>query len=330
MLANGMAITYLIDGQNRRVGKKVNGALVESFVYQDQFKRVAWYDGAWTLKAQFIFGARPSVPDFMVKSGTIYRLIADQVGSVRVVTDSTGSVAERADYDEFGNLTLDANPGFIPFGFAAGLIDGDTGLIRFGARDYYPATARWTAPDPIRFDGGDTNLTAYSHSDPINSADPSGLYQIDNDNLKKCPNWDKALASARKRAGCDGGGGDGGGNKTACDCKAKLSECKTCDICSILQPGSGPLAIIESLGRDIGGCTESSWDLRHCPGWGNWSSNWRVQFDTGICVDPARIEDLASVMIHEALHACPSIGGPPIGHGGSCGAETITKACGGR
>ena len=32
----GGRITYIIDGQNRRIGKKVNGALVEGFLYRSQ------------------------------------------------------------------------------------------------------------------------------------------------------------------------------------------------------------------------------------------------------------------------------------------------------
>ena len=33
-------------------------------------------------------------------------------------------VAEELDYDAFGNITVDSNPGFQPFGFAGGLADG--------------------------------------------------------------------------------------------------------------------------------------------------------------------------------------------------------------
>ncbi|MEO8379129.1 MAG: RHS repeat-associated core domain-containing protein, partial [Acidobacteriota bacterium] len=77
-------------------------------------------------------------------------------------------------YDEFGNVLSDSNPGFQPFGFAGGLYDPDTGLVRFGARDYDPRVGRWTAKDPKAFNGGDTNLYCYVHNNPINFIDPSG------------------------------------------------------------------------------------------------------------------------------------------------------------
>ena len=82
------------------------------------------------------------------------------------------------DYDEFGNVTLDTNPGFQPFGFAGGIYDRDTGLTRHGARDYDPETGRWTAKDPIQFMGGHTNLYAYVFNDPINKFDPLGLFTL--------------------------------------------------------------------------------------------------------------------------------------------------------
>jgi RHS repeat-associated protein len=69
----------------------------------------------------------------------------------------------------------DTNPGFQPFGFAGGIYDNDTKLVRFGARDYDPVTGRWTAKDPIYFAGGDTNLYGYVQNNPVNFIDPSGL-----------------------------------------------------------------------------------------------------------------------------------------------------------
>jgi RHS repeat-associated protein len=79
------------------------------------------------------------------------------------------------EYDEFGNVILDTNPGFQPIGFAGGLYDNQTGLVRFGVRDYDPETGRWTAKDPIGFAGGDTNLYGYVLNDPINWVDSWGL-----------------------------------------------------------------------------------------------------------------------------------------------------------
>ncbi len=46
------------------------------------------------------------------------------------------------DYDDWGRVINDTNLGFQPFGFAGGLYDRDTGLVRFGARDYDPETGR--------------------------------------------------------------------------------------------------------------------------------------------------------------------------------------------
>ena len=58
------------------------------------------------------------------------------------------------------------------------MYDKDTKLIRFGARDYDPQTGRWTAKDPIRFDGDGPNLYGYTQNDPINFRDSSGLRSL--------------------------------------------------------------------------------------------------------------------------------------------------------
>jgi RHS repeat-associated protein len=63
--------------------------------------------------------------------------------------------------------------GVVPFGFAGGLYDPDTGLVRFGARDYDPYTGRWLGKDPSRFSGG-PNLFGYASGDPVNMVDRDG------------------------------------------------------------------------------------------------------------------------------------------------------------
>jgi RHS repeat-associated protein len=175
-LPDGTRIDYLIDGRNRRIGKQVNGVTVQGLLYQGQLNPVAELDGNNQIVSRFVYGSRSNVPDYLIKGGQTYRIATDQLGSVRLVINSqTGTIAQRIDYDEYGIVTLDTNPGFQPFGFAGGLYDRHTKLTRFGARDYDALTGRWTAKDPIRFDGGDSNLFAYVFADPINLFDPEGF-----------------------------------------------------------------------------------------------------------------------------------------------------------
>jgi len=174
--AGATVIEYLHDGQHRRIGKKVNGTRTQGFLYKDQINPVAELDGSNNVVSVFVYGTRPHVPDYIVKTGITYRLVTDHLGSVRLVVNSdTGTIAQRIDYDEFGRILQDTNPGFQPFGFAGGLYDPDTGLTRFGFRDYDPATGRWTAKDPILFAGGQANLYLYCHGDSVNYLDPLGL-----------------------------------------------------------------------------------------------------------------------------------------------------------
>jgi len=154
---------------------RVNGSLQTGFLY-DGARIVAQIDGSNQMVSQFIYATGPGAPDYMVRAGVTYRIFSNQLGSPRlVVNTATGAIAQRMDYDAFGNVIVDTNPGFQPFGFAGGLYDQDTKLVRFGARDYNPAVGRWTAKDPLRFAGGDTNLYGYVLNDPVNMTDSSGL-----------------------------------------------------------------------------------------------------------------------------------------------------------
>jgi RHS repeat-associated protein len=174
-LPGGTVIQYVVDGMGRRIGKKVNGTLVQGFLYQDQLHPIAELDGSGTVVSRFIYAGANS-PSYMIKSGVAYRLIADQLGSVRLVLNAAdGTVAQRIDYDEFGVVTANTNPGFQPFGFAGGLYEAQTNLVRFGARDYDAQTGRWGAKDPLSFGAGDPNFYRYAADDPVNSIDPTGL-----------------------------------------------------------------------------------------------------------------------------------------------------------
>ncbi|WP_434046546.1 MULTISPECIES: DNRLRE domain-containing protein [Sorangium] len=167
---------YVVDGRNHRIWKKKNGALVQGFLYRDDLRPAAEIDATGTVVAQFVYGRKRNVPDLILKGGATYRVLTDHLGSPRlVVNTANGAVAQRMDYDEFGRVLQDTNPGFQPFGFAGGLYDTDTKLVRFVARDYDAEVGRWASTDPILFRGGSSNLYEYAGNDPINKRDPSGL-----------------------------------------------------------------------------------------------------------------------------------------------------------
>ena len=173
-------VTYTIDPRNRRVGKSVGGVMVQQFLYGDQLNPVAEVDGTGALVSRFVYGSSDHVPDYMVRGGVTYRFLTDQLGSVVGVLNLTsGLLAQTREYDAYGRIvgggTVEA--GFSqPFGFAGGLYDEDTGLVRFGARDYRPEVGSWAAKDPLRFGAGDGLLYGYVLQDPVNATDKSGEF----------------------------------------------------------------------------------------------------------------------------------------------------------
>jgi RHS repeat-associated protein len=224
VLPDGRTVDYLTDGMQRRIGKMVNGELKQAFLYQDQLRPIAELDGNNKLVARFVYGDRVNVPEYMVKAGIAYRFVLDRLGSVRLVVNAaSGEVVQRMDYDAWGNVELDSNPGFQPFGYAGGLYDNDTKLVHFGSRDYDAFTGRWTSKDPLRFGGGDANLYGYVNGNPIFGTDPTGQYCLS----------DKAIGAI---GGAVGGGFSG--------------------VISGLQAGNVPAAIaLGGLGAAIGGVT---------------------------------------------------------------------------
>ncbi len=184
-LPDGSLIEYIIDGRNRRIGKKVDGQLVQGFLYKDELNPVAELDGDGNVIARFIYADKANVPAYIIKVDPLtgaehaHRIISDHLGSPRLVIDtSTGVIVQRMEYTAFGEVVQDTNPGFQPFGFAGGIYDRDTDLVRFGARDYSAAYGRWTKKDPILFEGNSPNLYEYTLGDAVNWLDPQGTRRV--------------------------------------------------------------------------------------------------------------------------------------------------------
>jgi len=210
---DGRTIQYDVDGAGRRVGRRVldvQGIELDyrAWIYRDLLRPIAEVNASGNVVARYVYldgeGSRQNgmhqlatrlganqdtslpfagsnVPEYIElldDSGTVaqtLRLIVNQVGTVQAVVDvATGDIVQRLEHDEFGRVLFDSNPGLQPFGFAGGLVDADTALVRFGARDYEPVTGRWTARDPVRFAALETNRYSYSAGDAVNYLDPAG------------------------------------------------------------------------------------------------------------------------------------------------------------
>ncbi|MEO8136183.1 MAG: RHS repeat-associated core domain-containing protein, partial [Betaproteobacteria bacterium] len=179
VLPGGMQIDYIIDGMNRRVGKKINGTLVKRWLYDGALRIVAELDGGGALLSRFVYATKINVPEYVVKGGTTYRLVTDYLGSPRLLVDAaSGAIAGTMNHDEYGRITQDTLSSLVPFGYAGGMYEPVLQLVRFGARDYDPEIGSWTTEDQARFAANTPNLHAYL-SDPINAYDPTGF--------KECP-----------------------------------------------------------------------------------------------------------------------------------------------
>lgn len=178
-LSNGDHIEYLLDGQNRRVGKRLNGQLQWTLLYQDELKPAAQLDASGQVISRFIYTGSLNRPALLLRGNTTCVYVCDTRGSPRMLIDSaTGEIAQILEYDAFGRIIADTKPGFQPFGFAGGLYDPDIETVHFGTRDYLPSIGRWVTRDPVLFRGLDLNLYRYVYNDPINRFDPYGREYI--------------------------------------------------------------------------------------------------------------------------------------------------------
>jgi RHS repeat-associated protein len=165
--------TYQYDGNGRRV-TKTGGGNTTTYTYDAAGQLAAEYDNTTPQPAQC----------------TTCYLSSDHLGSVRLVTDSSGQVISRHDYLPFGEEIVGGYAGrtsALGFGTAEGVTqrftgeerDSESGLDYFGARYYGSALGRFTSPDEALLDQNPSNpqswnLYSYVRNKPLTSFDPSG------------------------------------------------------------------------------------------------------------------------------------------------------------
>lgn len=125
---------------------------------------------------------------------------------------------------------------------------------------------------------------------------------------ESCPNWKPALELARYKAGCE----TGALSQEQCACRRSFP--RNCDLCYMLEEGAYPAARFD-LYQSSG---EYDPELR------------LVRFRPEHCTDSGGIEEFASTMLHEAVHACEGILGRRVGPTHNEAAYWVENQCFGK
>jgi RHS repeat-associated protein len=176
----GQTVTYSYDGLGRRVGRTdASGTYQYLYGNPDNLLQITATRDPASVRTILYYDEGGRLLAFQ-RGGTWYYVASDYIGTPRVVSDANGTAVKSLEYDGFGRVLSDSNPTFdLPIGFAGGVVDKVTGLMRFGFRDYDPEAGRWTARDPVLFDGHQGNLYVYASNNPIQLVDPWGLFSFD-------------------------------------------------------------------------------------------------------------------------------------------------------
>jgi RHS repeat-associated protein len=157
---------FAYDPGNRRRARQINGQSTQYF-----------YDGAMPVLDQsvnvtntYLNGVGIDQP-WLRNSNEFY--LADALGSTIGLTDASGAITSRYNYEPFGRSAVQG-PSSNSIQFTGRENDG-TGFYYYRARYYSPELHRFVSEDPLGLSSGDANLFSYVSNRPTNSNDPLGL-----------------------------------------------------------------------------------------------------------------------------------------------------------
>jgi RHS repeat-associated protein len=105
-------------------------------------------------------------------SEAITYLHHDQLGSTRLLTNSSGEAKGTYTYGPYGAVSGQTGSATTPLGFNGQYTNSSTGLIYLRARTYDPVTAQFLSVDPLLAETGEPYV--YAGDNPVNRSDPSG------------------------------------------------------------------------------------------------------------------------------------------------------------
>ncbi|HEY9286291.1 MAG TPA: RHS repeat-associated core domain-containing protein, partial [Pyrinomonadaceae bacterium] len=169
-LADGRTVNYAYDALGRRASRTAGG-VTTNFLY-DGDDVVLDRNGDGTT-VEYLNGLETDekLQQASAATGPLY-FIQDHLDSVVALTDASGGVVERMQYEAFGES---AGSSLTRYGYTGRERDPLTGLLYYRARWYDPNQGRFISEDPIGYDGGGANFYAYVNNDPVNFNDPLGM-----------------------------------------------------------------------------------------------------------------------------------------------------------
>jgi len=158
---------FVYNGAGERVQEKLNGAIVKQWVWCGGGQPCEERDASNAVTKRF-FGSGAQI------GGNNFFYSTDHLDSIRELTDTTGAVRARYDYDPYGRITKVSGDLEADFGFTGFYRHQASGLNLTLYRAYDSEIGRWLSRDPIEEDGG-INLYVYVENDPTNGFDIYGL-----------------------------------------------------------------------------------------------------------------------------------------------------------
>jgi RHS repeat-associated protein len=169
--STGSATSYVEDG-NSLLQSESTGSTTTNFTWNPQPSLpLMLSDGT----NYYIYGnGTDPIEQIAVSGGATSYLQSDQLGSTRLITNSSGSVTGSFTFGAWGTETGSSGTATTPFLFAGEYYDSASGLYYMRARWYDPGTGAFVSMDP---DVAQT-IQPYSYADdnPIEQTDPSGDY----------------------------------------------------------------------------------------------------------------------------------------------------------